>query len=118
MDRVQAANCYVGWCYGQAQTKGMKLMNWRAWFNVRRCWITQTYGQGTGELPAPYGGNIAGAVYRIVNMNGFQSGVFFKNLYAENLYKIGYINQYQGTNGPLFDDCQISRVYRPVAPMV
>lgn len=111
MDRVQASYCMVAWAYCQSQTRGCAIKNWRAWFNIWTCFDNCTYGDLTGELPASYGGNIAGAVYRIFNMNGFQSGIFFNNLYAENLVKIGIVNGYQGTPKPsTFNDCQINFV--------
>lgn len=82
-------------CYAitQSQSKDCHVDRFQCWSPAHTIFDCGNYGGGIGGGISPIvsGGNVAGAVKQLVNMTlGGFPGVF-KDIYAESVYKIGYV---------------------------
>lgn len=100
------SNNKVGYAMAQAQSKECHVDRIKCWGPTHTLFDNVTYGfrQGDGAaVPFVDGVNIAGAVKQLCNINAPSFGGSFHNVYAESLFRLGYVG---GLATVAFHDCQ------------
>jgi len=107
----------VAYAMGQAQSKECHVQRLMCWSQTHTVFDNTTYGihQADGAaVPMVDGVNIAGSVKQLCNINAPSFGGSFRNVYAEELWRIGYIN---GASTISFENCQFDfSTYGPGIP--
>lgn len=86
---IALENAKVGIAVCQSQSRTIYAKNIKCWNSIRTIFSTNEYGQGNGVLPQVDGMNIAGGNYELFQVGGNFSYGFFRNVYAEALFRIG-----------------------------
>jgi hypothetical protein len=81
--------CHVAMACCQSQTRQIQVRNLKCWDTVHTIFDTTSYGQGNGTQAYVQDVDIAGGVYQLFTHNAGWSAQFFKNIYAELLYRLG-----------------------------
>ena len=110
-EMINIIDCQVSYCrsaiaFTQAQGKTNTIIRFQDWGGTHTVFDGKNYGVGRADGPnCPYidVANIVN-VHQLLNCVAKSFEVSVKNLYAENVYKIGITGGYASTH---FDDCQI-----------
>jgi hypothetical protein len=90
---------------GQDQSKEIHIDRLKVWGSTHTVIDGVTYGRGTGGGSVDmYGGNIAGNVNQLLNINTDRFNFTSYGLHAESLFRIGNVGNGAGAN---FTNCQI-----------
>jgi len=98
----------VAYAMGQAQSKECHVERLKVWGGTHTVFDNIRYGFGHGDgasVPFVDGANIAGAVKELCAINANSFGGVFRNVYAEELFRIGFAG---GTATLSFEDCQFN----------
>lgn len=102
----QIYNCKVAYAYSQAQSKENTIDNFMCWGNTRYVVDGNDYGFQRGDgstCPVCSHFNVAGWTYGLFNINCPSFSANWDNIYAETVFKLGYIsNNYMGFHGSNF----------------
>jgi len=97
----------VAYAMAQAQSKECHVERLKCWGGTHTVFDNLSYGfrQGDGAaVPMVDGVNIAGSVKELCRIHAPSFPGSFRNVYAEELFRIGYVG---GNAGISFEDCQI-----------
>ena len=97
----------VAYAMGQAQSKECHVTRLKCWGATHTVFDNANFGirQGDGaNCPLVDGVNIAGNVKQLCNIHAASFSGVFRNVYAEGLFRLGYIGGYAALS---FEDCQI-----------
>lgn len=96
----------VGYAICQAQSKDCHVSNFMSWVPIHTIFDNVSYGNGGANVfPDVSGGNIAAAAKQLINSNTANFRGSVENVYAENLFRIGYSNS---RTGFLFKGCDFN----------
>jgi hypothetical protein len=101
------SNNKVAYAMGQAQSKECHVERIKCWGNTHTIFDNRTYGMRHGDgagVPMVDGVNIAGYAKQLCNIGSISFNGVFRNVYAEGLWRLGYIN---GIATLSFEDCQL-----------
>src|SRR5215467_1384578 len=101
----QIDGCKVAYAMCQAQSKQCEVKDLEVWSPCHTIFDNVTYGYRHGDgagSPMVDGVNVAGAIHQIFNMATYAFNGVFRNIYAEGIFKLGYVG---GNAGARLDDC-------------
>lgn len=98
----------VGYAMGQAQSKECHVDRLKCWGPTHTLFDNVTYGFHHGDgaaVPMVDGVNIAGHVKQLCNISAPSFGGVFRNVYAEGLFRVGYVGGFATVS---FEDCELN----------
>ena len=109
---IDVIDCDISWnkvaySMGQAQSKECHVSRLKCWGPTHTVFDNVSYGFKHGDgaaVPMVDGVNIAAAAKQLCNIQASSFPGSFRNVYAEGLYRLGYVN---GSAKVSFEDCQL-----------
>ncbi|HTB23793.1 MAG TPA: hypothetical protein VK711_00420 [Puia sp.] len=96
-DDIEA--CRVAIAIGQDQSKEIHIVRLKCWAGCHTILDGLTYGRGDGGGSVDIeGGNIAGAVNELFNLNTDRFSLSVRDIYSESLFRLGTVGKWAGAN--------------------